>query len=84
MGADYLEKQQSELSNELSLTKKSLSIMMVSHCCFWCCTLVPLDRPIGSLECSIYIVRLINHLFYFCVYTEGVEGVQTTDGSNWM
>ena len=32
LGAEYLEKQQSELSNELSLTKKSLSIMMVSHC----------------------------------------------------
>ena len=54
LGAEYLEKQQSELSNELSLTKKSLSIMMVSHCWFWCCTLVTLDRPIGSLECSIY------------------------------
>ena len=31
LGAEFLEKQQSELSSELSHTKSSLSIMMVSH-----------------------------------------------------
>ena len=31
--SEYLEKQQSELSSELSHTKSSLSIMMVSQCC---------------------------------------------------
>ena len=31
LGTEFLEKQQSELSSELSHTKSSLSIMMVSH-----------------------------------------------------